>query len=628
MDAPRGAGGDGRRDMTGQHAICSNLDELAARHGDRVALQCGETGEALTFADLPDRIGTTSARLTALGLPENRVIAYVADRPWTGATMFLSLSAHATAAPIPAHVTEAEFEDLLDLLRPAAVVFAQASSPLAPAASAKGLPVLVAREDAPGQFAFDALGSTTPPSNMREIDGKGVILTTSGTTGLPKLVALDAARLVVGASNVAGTLNLSPDDIGIEIMPLHHIHGLIAGLLAPLYSGATNIIQPSKDPEALLTTAAKAGASWYTAVPTMHRAILEAGRRAPELARACRFRLIRSSSSSMPEDVRHGLQDLFDCPVVEAYGMTEATHQISSQAPGDDCRHGNIGVPKDGTVRIADAAGTTVPDGAEGEVLVKSPTIITAYLDNPEANARAFTGGWMRTGDIGRITPDGTLTLVGREKEIIKRGGAQVAPVEVEDALLAQPGVTDAIVFGVDHATLGQDVGAAVVIDPASGCDPRQLRAAVLEVLSNYKVPSKILHVPEIPKGPTGKPRRLEMQELLAEELSGTYVEPRSAMEEILAALFEETLNTSPIGRDDDFFLSGGDSLSGTGLIIQLNEIFDASLSPEILFRYPTPCELAAYLEAFDGGRIGRRVAEMAAGSDTEQDAPAQEPAE
>ena len=218
----------------------------------------------------------------------------------------------------------------------------------------------------------------------------------------------------------------------------------------------------------------------------------------------------------------------------------------------------------------------------------------------------------MRTGDIGRINPDGTLSLVGREKEIIKRGGAQVAPVEVEDALLAQPGVTNAIVFGVDHATLGQDVGAAVVIDPASGCDPRGLRAALLDVLSGYKVPSRILHLDQIPTGPTGKPRRLEMQALLATELSGTYAEPETAMEQILAALFEETLKTKdPVGRNDDFFLSGGDSLSGTGMMIQLNEIFDASLSPEILFRYPTPCELAAYLEQFDGGRIGQRVAQM-----------------
>ena len=602
--------------MTAQDVFCSTIDELGQHHGGRIALS--GSGGALHFDALPDLIAANGAAIAAHGIAPDQVVAYVADTPWSAATLFLTLSAHATAAPIPSHVTETEFQALLRLLRPAAVVVCDATSPLATTATEMGLPVLAAKEEVPGQYAFTALNDAAAPADARVNDGKGVILTTSGTTGTPKLVALDAARLVAGAGNVAATLGLGPDDIGIEIMPLHHIHGLIAGLLAPLYSGATNIIQPDRDPRAMLTTAREAGATWYTAVPTMHRAILEAGRADPELARACRFRLIRSSSSSMPADVRDGLQSLFACPVVEAYGMTEATHQISSQAPTDNCRHGNIGVPRPGTLRIADAAGNALPDGTEGEVLLQSPTVVTAYLDNPNANARAFTGGWMRTGDIGRINPDGTLSLVGREKEIIKRGGAQVAPVEVEDALLAQPGVTDAIVFGVDHATLGQDVGAAVVIDPTSGCDPRQLRAALLDALSSYKVPSKILHVPEIPKGPTGKPRRLEMQELLACELTGTYVAPETPMEEILAALFEETLKSDPVGRNDDFFLSGGDSLSGTGLMVHLNEVFDTTLSPELLFRYPTPAELARHVETIEGGRVARMVAAMVADDQAE----------
>lgn len=481
--------------MTSQDVFREAMDQLAAHHADRVALRCAAGTGALGFGDLPAHLQASGAALAAFGIRPDQVIAYVAHRPFAGATLFLALSAHATAAPIPAHVTGAEFRALLTLLAPAAVVFGDAASPLVAEAAEAGLPVLAAHEDAPARFTFAALNDAPIPATARQNPGKGVILTTSGTTGTPKLVALSAEHLLAGAANVAGTLGLRAGDTCVEIMPLHHIHGLVAGLLAPLTSGATNVIRPDRDAQGFLTTARDAGATWYTAVPTMHRAILDAGRADPALAGGCGFRLIRSSSSSMPADVRAGLQELFACPVVEAYGMTEATHQISSQAPTDDCRHGNIGTPRPGTLRIADAAGTALPDGAEGEVLLKSPTIIAAYLDNAEANARAFVEGWMRTGDIGRINPDGTLSLVGREKEIIKRGGAQVAPVEVEDALLAQPGVTNAIVFGVDHATLGQDVGAAVVIDPASGCDPRGLRAALLDVLSGYKVPSRILHL-------------------------------------------------------------------------------------------------------------------------------------
>ena len=333
----------------------------------------GAGAGTVQFADLPARLAGSGAALAALGIRADQVVAYVAHHPFAGATLFLALSAHATAAPIPAHVTGAEFRALLSLLNPAAVVFGDAAAPLVAEAAQAGLPVLAAREEAPGQFAFDALNDAPIPATPRQNPGKGVILTTSGTTGTPKLVALSADRLLAGAGNVAGTLGLRAEDTCVEIMPLHHIHGLVAGLLAPLVSGATNTIRPDRDAQGVLTTARDTGATWYTAVPTMHRAILDAGRADPALAGGCRFRLIRSSSSSMPADVRAGLQDLFACPVVEAYGMTEATHQISSQAPTDDCRHGNIGTPRPGSLRVADGSGAPLPDGREGRGAAERP---------------------------------------------------------------------------------------------------------------------------------------------------------------------------------------------------------------------------------------------------------------
>lgn len=582
------------------------LHALAQSAGPRIALRDATGSLSLGFAQLSAQISDAGDRLAALGIAHDAVIAYSATSDFHAAQLFLLLGAHTAVFPIPAHATDAELDGLLRLVNPAAVVTTDTASAGARAAAARGRAVVHADPQPDGSLRFDHASGELATDNRR-IAGRGVVLTTSGTTGTPKMVALNAARLAGGARNVATTLALAPTDTSIEIMPLHHIHGLVAGLLAPLLSGAEVVIAGSRDPHRLLDLAVRHGASWYTAVPTLHRAVLQAARKQPDLAAACRFRLIRSSSSAMPNEVRAGLAQTFGCPVVEAYGMTEATHQMSSQSPAAPASHGNVGIPPSGTLRIQTADGAPLEQGDTGEVAVRSDTVIDGYVDNPAADAASFVDGWMRTGDIGRLNPDGTLTLVGRAKEMIKRGGAQISPIEVEEALLAQPGVTDAIAFGVPHPTLEQDVAAAVVIAPDAACDPRQLRARLLDVISDYKVPSRILLLDEIPKGPTGKPRRLDMHHLVGDALHGGFEPPLSPTEDLLSALFEEVLET-PAGRHDDFFLAGGDSLSGTGLITQLNMLLGTAISPEMLFRYATPAELASHIETIDGGRIRDRI--------------------
>ncbi|MSU90745.1 AMP-binding protein [Rhodobacteraceae bacterium 2CG4] len=584
------------------------LHDVARNAGSRTALHGADEQVSLSFAQLSDQIRAASGALAALGVPRDAVIAFSAGSEFRAAQLFLLLGAHAPVFPIPAHATDAEIEGLLRLVNPSVVVVSDPASASARIAAASGLPVIAADADADGGIRFGRAAGDPPAAHgRRRIAGQGVVLTTSGTTGTPKMVALDAARLASGAGRVAATLGLGPSDLSVEIMPLHHIHGLVAGLLAPVLSGGAVVVAGSPDPQRLLELSADHGASWYTAVPTMHRAIQRAARARPDLAAACRFRLIRSSSSAMPQEVRAGLAGVFACPVVEAYGMTEATHQMSAQRPDAPAAHGDVGHPPPGTLRIQDAGGAPLPQGQTGEVAVRSDTVIESYVDNPAADAATFIDGWMRTGDIGRLNPDSSLTLVGRAKEMIKRGGAQISPLEIEDALLAQPGVADAIAFGVPHPTLEQDVAAAVVIAADAPCDPRQLRAQLLDLISDYKVPSRILLLDEIPKGPTGKPRRLDMQHLFADALRGGFEQPRSPTEDMVAALFEEVLET-PAGRHDDFFLAGGDSLSGTGLVTQLNILLGTAISPEMLFRYSTPAELASHIETLDGGRIRDRI--------------------
>lgn len=585
------------------------LQDLARTRARDVALVDAGGGTRLSFDDLACLSLQMHRDLTGAGVAEGALLAYASDAPFLSAMMFLTIGTRASVAPLATGLTADEARAALDQLRPAAVVVSAQDHALVSAAAACGLPVFLFGLDGARGVSLDPLPADALTSPAGRLLAPGtLVLTTSGTTGRPKMVALDGARLLDGAARVAKILELGPQDTGVEIMPLHHIHGIKAGLLTPLLHGGGTAILPSRDPAALLAVAADIGATWYSAVPTIHHGVLRAAAARPDRAAACRFRVIRSSSSALPASVRAGLREAFGCPVVEAYAMTEATHQIVSQAPGVPDSHGNAGRPEPGTCAILDPSGAEVPVGEAGEIWVTGGALIDAYLDNPEATAEAFRGGWMRTGDIGLIDPEGRLVLVGRSKEMVKRGGAQVAPTEVEDALLSLPGVVEAIAFGVAHPTLGQDLVAAVVMAHDSATDPRLLRGSLIGRLSDYKVPSRVIVLDDIPKGPTGKPMRLAMESMLADRLSAGSGPPASPTEALLATLFAETLGLPKIGREDDFFLSGGDSLSGTGMMADLNALIATELAPEILFHYPTPAELAAHVETIDGGRVKRLI--------------------
>ncbi|GGD29887.1 non-ribosomal peptide synthetase [Sinisalibacter lacisalsi] len=603
--------------MVAQDGLSHALRGLKQRYGANIALSDGSAGPEVTFADLVDAAASMQHDLSRTGVPSGGLIAYRSASAFLCARLALSLAPHYPAAPIPANAKPAEVRKLIALLRPAALVLTEDDKEIAGLAGELGIAVLVARPDGADRFILSAVSAPVPHGTpARCLDGAGVVLTTSGTTGAPKLVALDEHRLLLSARNIGRSIALDEADTAVEIMPLHHIHGVVAGLLAPLLAGAKNIIQPSPDPGAFLKTAAAAGARWYTAVPTMHRAILDEARRQPDRAAQCRFRFARSASSALPREVRHGIERVFGCPLVEAYGMTETTNLICTQSPEPAGHSGNVGLPCGVDLEVRGADGAALGAGRQGEIWVKGPSVIDGYLDNPQANAETFDGAWMRTGDIGLVNPDGTVTIVARAKEIVKRGGAQIAPTEIEDVLLDQPGVVDAIAFGVTHPTLGQDLAAAVVIDPASDNNPRLLRAALLDVLSDHKVPSRIVAVEEIPKGPTGKPRRLDMEHLLAGELTPKPTAPQSLSEEVLTALFAEALRWDDVGPDHDFFLSGGDSLSGTSMVLEMNTLLGLGLSPEVLFRYSTPGELAAYIDTLDDGRA-KRIIESLHGTET-----------
>ena len=477
----------------------------------------------LTHGELRELVATTAARLQALGAKHGDRIAIVLANGAEMATCFLSVASCACAAPLNPGYREDEFRFYLgDLGARLLVVMRGADSPARTAAQALGIPIveLVPEVDGPaGRFQLAthqgnglavagaeaaSVGAAAGPEDV------ALLLHTSGTTARPKLVPLTQRNLCASADAVSRTLALDPADRALGIMPLFHIHGLVAGLLAPLAAGSSVFCAPGFDALKFFAWMDEWRPTWYSAVPTMHQAILARAGRNEDIVRRNRLRLLRSSSSAIPPSVAEQLEAVFGAPLVEAYGMTEAAHQMASNPlPPAPRKPGSVGLPAGAQIALLDAAGSLLPRGTTGEIAVRGPGVTAGYLGNPAANAAAFAEGWFRTGDQGYMDADGYLFVTGRLKEIINRGGEKISPREVEEALLAHPGVVQAVAFAIPHARLGEEVGAAVVLADGAASTDAEIRAFVATHLADFKVPARLLILGEIPKGPTGKPQRI-----------------------------------------------------------------------------------------------------------------------
>lgn len=347
-------------------------------------------------------------------------------------------------------------------------------------------------------------------------DDIALVLHTSGTTSRPKIVPLSQTNVTASAYHIGHTLALREEDVCLNIMPLFHIHGLIAATLSTIAAGASVVCTPGFNALKFFSWMEEARPTWYTAVPTMHQAILARADRNVEIIKNGRLRLIRSSSSSLPPQVMEALEATFKVPVVEAYGMTEASHQMASNPLPPKSRFaGSVGLAAGPDVAIMDDAGTLLPAGSLGEVVIRGRNVTKGYESNPEANAKAFSNGWFRTGDQGVIDADGYLRLTGRLKELINRGGEKISPLEVDTVIMDHPAVAQVVTFAMPHDMLGEEIAAAVVLREGAACDERELRTFVGSRVADFKVPRKILFLTEIPKGATGKLQRIGLAEKL-----------------------------------------------------------------------------------------------------------------
>ncbi len=486
---------------------------LQAAPANSTAVIVPETGTAVTYGSLYRQVMTMAETLAGMGIRRGDRVANVLPNGLPTIVAFLAGSIAGTAAPLnPAYRFDEFCFYLEDTSAKVLLVPPEGADEARRAAKQLNVPLYVVNMDEKGNVSImDAPGRSpvTPPGP----DDVALVLHTSGSTGRPKRVPLKHRNIAVSCANVAQTYQLTANDVSLCVMPLFHIHGLVASTLSTFLTGGTVVVPNKFNPMSFWRTVREHGVTWYSCVPTIHQLSVARLNEKPEGLDKLRF--VRSCSSALSPALMEKLENVIQVPVLEAYGMTEASHQMcSNPLPPQARKSASVGPGTGVKIGIMDEEGNLLPSGELGEVVIQGPNVIEGYENNPEANAKSFTNGWFRTGDQGTIDADGYLHLTARIKELINRGGEKIAPLEIDEVLLAHPCVAEAVAFGMPHPTWGEEVAVAVVLK-----EP-QTEAALLEHckqrLADFKCPKKILIVDKIPRTATGKIQRRSMAEAFA----------------------------------------------------------------------------------------------------------------
>jgi acyl-CoA synthetase (AMP-forming)/AMP-acid ligase II len=472
-------------------------------------------GPRLTYQELRDEVRRGAETLAGLGLRREQAIGMVFENGAEAIVLFLAVAAVGAAAPLNPAYTEAELRFYLEDVDAAALIVPPGGAAAARAARPDGTVLVEAAIGEDGRLRVEAPGRTTTTAEPEDPAGDDValVLHTSGTTGRPKRVPLRHRNLEASVANIAATYQLGPEDVSLCAMPLFHVHGLLASALSTLATGGTVVVPSPFNPLGFWPVVREHRPTWYSAVPTIHRMVLARARdQRPAGAESLRF--VRSCSSALPPELMAEVERRLDAPVLEAYGMTEACHQIASNPlPPAPREPGSVGLGTGVQVAVLDESGAALGAGTPGQVAITGPNVIDGYAANPGANAESFVDSWFLTGDQGVLDERGYLTLIGRIKELINRGGEKISPREIDEVLLRHPAVAEAVAFGVQHSTLGEDVAAAVVLD--GGASEQDLLAHCRQHLAGFKVPRKLYIVEAIPRTATGKVQRRRVAEVI-----------------------------------------------------------------------------------------------------------------
>ena len=497
----------------GDDAMTQTLNEVLERGDAKRTAIAVPSGPRLTYAELREQVNSCADALARAGVGRGDRVALVFPNGVESIVLFLAAATAGSAAPLNPAYKESEFRFYLEDTEAKALVVPPGGAEAARRAMPDGVALIEASVGEDGRLTLETQSKTDPRRSASAAgpDDEALVLHTSGTTSRPKQVPLRQRNLAYSAQNIARTYALTPDDVAMCVMPLFHIHGLMASTMATFYSGGTEVVPPGFDAMTFWPAVAEHHASWYSAVPTIHQMLLLRNRgERPPGSEGLRF--IRSSSSALSAETMHQLEARFGAPVIEAYGMTEASHQMASNPlPPGERRPGSVGRATGIEIGVMDDHGALLRPGTQGEVVIKGQSVVDAYANNPEANAKSFTDGWFRTGDQGVLDVSGYLSLVGRLKEMINRGGEKIAPREIDDVLLQHPAVSEAVAFGVPHSGWGEEVAAAVVLK--GDASEKELIAFARERLADHKVPRKLFVVDKIPRTATGKVQRRAVAE-------------------------------------------------------------------------------------------------------------------
>jgi acyl-CoA synthetase (AMP-forming)/AMP-acid ligase II len=483
------------------------LELFSGIPAERIAVVVPEQNIRVSYGALRSQVESVASALAAAGIGRGDRVGMALPNGLPTIVSFLAASLAGTAAPLNPGYKEDEFRFFLEDTDARVLLLPEQGAAEARRAAGDRVRVLGVELDVAGAVRL-AEPLAGRPFTAPAVDDVALILHTSGSTGRPKRVPLSHANLSISALNVARSYALTAEDVSLCVMPLFHVHGLVASTLATLATGGTVVVPEKFNPLSFWRVARDHGVTWYSAVPTLHQLLLAratAGSARPAGAEKLRF--IRSCSSALAPQVMHDLEAAFGAPVLEAYGMTEAAHQMASNPlPPGQRLPGSVGPGTDVRISIMDERGRHQAAGERGEVVIQGPNVTAGYENNSEANASCFTDGWFRTGDQGFLDSNGYLTLVGRLKELINRGGEKISPREIDEVLLAHPAVAEAVCFGVPHPTWGEEVAAVVVLRNAA--TEADLQAFCRERLADYKRPKRIHITETIPRTATGKIQR------------------------------------------------------------------------------------------------------------------------
>lgn len=464
---------------------------------------------AITYQQLREHIDQATEELTKLGFRKGDRIGLAFSNGLEMIVTFLAASKVGTAAPLNPAYTRDEFKFYLeDTAARGLIVPRDGGEEARAAARETAVAVIDCGIDENGrlQLSSDESLNETSGDDAGGPEDIALILHTSGTTSRPKRVPLAHQNLIKSAHNVAQTYQLTADDVSLCVMPLFHVHGLVASTLATFATGGTVVVPPKFNPLSFWGTVREHRATWYSAVPTIHQVLISRAK-GTRPAGADQLRFIRSCSASLAPQLMSDMEATFGAPVLEAYGMTEAAHQMASNPlPPAARKAGSVGCGTNVEIAILDEAGNLLPPETVGEVSIKGPNVFAGYEGNAQANAESFSSGWFRTGDQGQLDSEGYLTLVGRIKELINRGGEKISPREIDETLLSHPAVAEACCFGIPDRVYGEGVAAAVVLKDAA--TEKDLIAHCRSSLSDFKCPTTIYIMDAIPRTATGKIQR------------------------------------------------------------------------------------------------------------------------